>query len=156
MTTLSITRREPERHLRLAAEASGCEGYRADAVPLAVMDGTALLAVVVLDNFGPMGADLHLATFDPRWRARRALAMLYRVVLSPFPHGFGLPFVRAVIPEGNVETQIVALKTGYTFLARFPAGTERPFDAIVMGMAAEDCRWLRPAGPAPKSDDRET
>lgn len=141
---ITVTRRDGNHHLALAAERQDVDGFRRDAQSLAVYGDDTLLMVAVLDNIGAQGPDVHFAAFDPRWTSRKAMTTLARVLFQPAPHGFGFVAVRAVIDTSNIDMQIVALRSGFRFLASLPAGVEREHGVVLMHLDALDCRWLPP------------
>ena len=136
--------RTDQKTLMSAAEVEQPDGYRRDAFALGVYEGDTLVLIMVLDNIGALGPDLHWVPMSPRWASRRLLEAVCRVLFQPAPHGFGFKFLRAITAADNPMIQIMALKTGFEFIARIPAGADRGYDVILMGLDALNCRWLPP------------
>ncbi len=128
--------------LALAVEATGSEGFMADARPLAAFDqGTGdLLAIVVFQNLTTISAEIHFVGIVRGWPSRRLLTGLYRIAFDRM----GVRYLRAPIPEWNVPAQVLAIKSGFRWAGRVPGGALGASDAITFSMDRSQCRWLLP------------
>lgn len=104
-----------------------------------LVDGDALRAVTVWDDFSPWNCTMSIASDGSRrWMTRD---FLFRSFAYPFIQ-LGLRRATVVIAADNDASIRLALHIGFTVeCARVPElfGDK---DGIVMGMLRKDCRWI--------------
>lgn len=129
---------------KLAPEMGGT-GFLDDARAIAAFradkgEEPRLVAAAVFQCISTIGAEFHLVSFRKNWNTRRLMRAFFRYAFDFCQY----PIIRAPIAEWNVETQIIALKSGFRFDGRIRCGTADGSDAILMTMTREECRWLLP------------
>lgn len=139
-----ITSPQPE-ILRWAADRQKFKGpWEHDAQAMAAVDeapdgSRRFRAAVVATDWKRHECHLHIASDGSRAFARRDLI---RVLFRWLFEIKGLRRVTAETQIHNISTQILCLKLGFVFEGRRDSGAVDGSDAIVMGMTAENCRWI--------------
>tara|TARA_R110002126_G_scaffold290704_5_gene448359 strand:+ start:14868 stop:15347 length:480 start_codon:yes stop_codon:yes gene_type:complete len=112
-----------------------------------------LRAVLAYNAFYGFDCHMHIASdHTRRWATRATLAVI-----------FGYPFlvrkVRRVtlqFSQNNEKVSITGLKVGFKFEGIKRAGMEDGSDAIVMGMLAQECRWIEQPSRVSNGQEQST
>lgn len=96
-------------------------------------------AVVCLNAFYSHYASIHIASNGRRaWASPQVLRCIFGYA---FDH-LGLRRLNCIPSVNNLAAQILALRLGFEFEGRTRCGADDGSDGIVLGMLAENCRWI--------------
>jgi RimJ/RimL family protein N-acetyltransferase len=113
-----------------------------------------LMGGFIINNYnGPGGSlQLHVCSFRPRWASK---GLLYLAFNFPFKQ-LGVKKIVGLVPEANLPAFNLDLHLGFKVEAIitdiYPF---KPSGCIVMGMYAQDCRWLNMDPPVIVFAERE-
>jgi len=109
---------------------------------MAVIDGTTIKAVVVMNNRIGEGSMMHIASDGSHsWANRRILGGIFGYVFI-FK---GLHAVTAIVNVYNVPALVMALKLGFQFEGRKRSIYGPQDDDIILGMIRPECHWIKDA-----------
>jgi hypothetical protein len=133
---------EPEHGQRIARRA-GCQYSPDQESVISRTDGQGkLLGGVIYSGFTGASIFAHIAGFEPNWMSR---GFLYAAFYYPFVQ-LRVSKVFGWIPSSNLKALEFNRKLGFNTITTVPgvflSSDERGGDAIIMGMAADKCRWL--------------
>ncbi len=116
-------------------------GIAPDMVLLGVYDDAgAIRAAIGFNQFYRHYAHAHIATDGKaKWATRATLAAI-------FGYAFefrGLTRLTGIQSVRNVRAQVMCLKLGFRIEGMSRQGYEDGTDAVIFGMLADECRWLR-------------
>lgn len=115
-----------------------------DAEALGVLHGDDLRAVIVFNAFDGDSCCAHIASdHTRRWATRNILGGIFGYAF----HYRRMNRLSAVIPAGNRNAILMAVKLGFQFEGRLRAAAVDGSDAVLLSMLKDECIWLR-AAPA--------
>lgn len=134
---------DPQEELKAWAEPRfGIEDCRlpAETVALGVMDAQGgIHAVVCLNAFYGHYASIHIASDGRKsWASPQVLRCIFGYAFN----FLGLRRLNCITSVNNLPAQILALRLGFEFEGRTRCGADDGSDGIVLGMLAENCRWI--------------
>lgn len=130
-----------------ARRLTGSDGFSHDAIAFAAFDGDnkdpALVAV--LQNFTTDGAEVHLGADRPTIFRRRDVQLGF--YLWAFDY-LKVECLLAIIPVENDDAMIFSIKSGFRPAGYTNAGPICAFDAMLLTMTRDQCRWIPTHAPA--------
>jgi hypothetical protein len=139
---LRVTVADQRRYLDWSAPICGTPRWPDDTEAVAIVDETDAIRGVMLLNLRQNDSCMvHFASDGSRrWATRKTLEWLFGYLFLYKR----MTRVCAITPVHNIETIVSVVRLGFQFEGRQRAGSMDGSDAIMLGMLASDCRWIKP------------